>query len=206
MNMFYRYLSDDKKVKSIGPQLLPRARTAFARAVNSIMEAEGDDFRVDPDKIDFEEVQQKLQSLDPNIPLTNKFDFNSLPKFTRDRIYPEFETASKLNRSEAQQGEEFLQGANLMAQSDQQFDAIANQNPTETVQQQQPQVASAPQEMPSGAIQPTTATGQQNRGQLFAALNPQDTLGQMIANQPQQLNEGGLVEDAYAQADEVLNA
>ena len=207
MNMFYRYLSDDKKVTSIGPQLLPRARTAFARAINSMMENEGDDFRVDPNKIDFEEVQQKLLSLDPSISLNNKFDFNSLPKFTRDRIYPEYETASKLPRQEIQQGEEFLQGANLMAQSDQQFDAIANQNPTETVQQQQPQVASAPQETPQFPVGAAPTTGQpQQRSQLFAALNPQDTLGQLIANQPQQLNEGGLVEDAYSQADEVLNA
>jgi hypothetical protein len=49
------------------------------------MEAEGDDFRVDPEKIDFEEIQDKIRSLDPNIPLSVSYDFGSMPKFTRDR-------------------------------------------------------------------------------------------------------------------------
>jgi hypothetical protein len=46
------------------------------------------------------------------------------------------------------------------------------------------------------------ATGQE-QAQQFAALFPQDTLGQAVAARG--LKEGGLVEDAYAQADEVLN-
>jgi len=100
-----------------------------------------------------------------------------------------------------------MQGANLMAQSDQQFDAVANGNPIEQMpQQQMPQVQGTTQTTPQFPVGITPTTGQQQtRGELFAALNPQDTIGQAIANQPQQLNEGGLVEDAYAQADEVLS-
>ena len=44
-------------------------------------------------------------------------------------------------------------------------------------------------------------TGQQ--AQTYAALFPQDTLGQAVA--ARQFNKGGFVEDIYAQADEVLN-
>jgi hypothetical protein len=36
-------------------------------------------------------------------------------------------------------------------------------------------------------------------------LFPQDALGTAIAARSQQFNEGGLVQDAYAHADEVLN-
>ena len=206
MNRYYRTLSDDPNVKRIAPQLMPRARTAYARAVNSVMESEGDDFRVDPNNIDFEEVRQKLLSLQPNVPLKAGFNFEMLPQFTKDRIYPERKYASQLDRNQVMEGEQFMQGANLMAQSDQQFDAVANGNPIEQMpQQQMPQVQGTAQTTPQFPVGITPTTGQQqNRGQLFAALNPQDTLGQAIANQPQQLNEGGLVEDAYAQADEVL--
>lgn len=55
------------------------------------------------------------------------------------------------------------------------------------------------------------ATGQtpqapEQRAATYQALFPQDTLGTAIAAQGQQFNEGGLVQDAYAYADEVLNA
>jgi hypothetical protein len=55
---------------------------------------------------------------------------------------------------------------------------------------------------------PTATQPTANQGEQFAALFPQDTLGQALANknQPQQMNEGGLVEDAYKRADEVLSA
>jgi hypothetical protein len=204
MNRYYRTLSDDPNVSKIAPQLMPRARTAYARAVNSIFENEGDDFRVDPNNIDFEEVRQKLLSLQPNIPLKAGFNFEMLPQFTRDRIYPEYKYASQLDRNQVMEGEEFMQGANLMAQSDQQFDAVANGNPVEQMpQQQMPQVQGSQLEMPQAPMGVTPTTGQQ-AGQ-FASLFPQDTLGQAIAQQ-RGFNDGGLVEDAYARADEVLNA
>jgi len=205
MNRYYRTLSDDPNVSKITPQLMPRARTAYARAINSIMENEGDDFRVNPNNIDFEEVRQKLLSLQPNIPLKAGFNFEMLPQFTRDRIYPEYKYASQLDRNQVMEGEEFMQGANLMAQSEEQFNAVANNNPVEQMPQQQiPQVQGSQLEMPQAPMGVTPTTGQQQPGQ-FAALFPQDTLGQAIAQQ-RGFNDGGLVEDAYARADEVLNA
>ena len=178
------------------------------------MEAEGDDFRVDPNKIDFEEIRQKIQSLDPNIPLSNKFDFGTMPKFTRDRIYPEFETAKNLTQETAMAGEEFLQGANLMAKSEDNFDQIANSNPM--LQATEPQAMVPPQNTQPQQVMNTgqmpQATGQ-NNAQTFASLFPRDNLGQAVVNntqQPMQLNKGGFVgkefiNDIYEQVEDVLN-
>ena len=76
-------------------------------------------------------------------------------------------------------------------------EAPVNTPPVEPITAQSPTTT-----MPT-ATQPTA-----NQGQKFATLFPQDTLGQALANknQPQQMNEGGLVEDAYKRADEVLSA
>ena len=211
MNKFYRYFSDDPNVVSLQPQLMPRARTAYARAINSIFEAEQDDYRVDPNRIDFEEVRQKLLSLDPNIPLTNKYDFNSMPDFTRNRIYPESNYVKQLSQIQRSLGDEYLQGSNLMALSEDQFDQVMNGNPLVNQQmEQQAQQASAPQQMEQTNQQMTQATQQtpqepQQRAATYQALFPQDTLGTAIAANTQQFNEGGLVQDAYEYADEVLN-
>jgi len=203
MNQYMRFMSDDPNVYALKPQMVPRASRTFARFINGLMEAEGDDFRVDPDNIDFEEVRDKINSLDPNIPLQSSYDFGTMPKFTRDRIYPEYETAKNMDPATARAGEEFLQGSNLMALNEQQFEEVANTEPQST----QPQMM-----MPSGgqATEPTAmATGQMPQdtqmqtAQQYASLFPQDTLGQAVA--ARQFNEGGLVEDAYRQADEVLN-
>ena len=126
-----------------------------------------------------------------------------MPKFTRDRIYPEFETAKNLSAEAQRVGEEYLQGSNLIALSDQQFDQVyEGQVPQSTEPQQMaPQpTTTEPTAMATG--QAPQATGQQ-QAQQFAALFPQDTLGQAVATRG--LKEGGFVEDAYAQADEVLN-
>jgi len=203
MNQYMRFMSDDPNVYALKPQMVPRASRTFARFINGLMEAEGDDFRVDPDNIDFEEVRDKINSLDPNIPLQSRYDFGTMPKFTRDRIYPEYETAKNMDPATARAGEEFLQGSNLMALNEQQFEEVANTEPQST----QPQMM-----MPPGgqATEPTAmATGQMPQNtqmqtaQQYASLFPQDTLGQAVA--ARQFNEGGLVEDAYRQADEVLN-
>jgi len=203
MNKYMRFMSDDPNVYALKPEMVPRASRTFARFINGLMEAEGDDFRVDPENIDFEEVRDKINSLDPNIPLQSSYDFGTMPKFTRDRIYPEYETAKNMDASTARAGEEFLQGSNLMALNEQQFEEVANSEPKST----QPQMM-----MPTGGqtTQPTAmATGQMPQNtqmqmaQQYASLFPQDTLGQAVATR--QFKEGGLVEDAYTQADEVLN-
>jgi hypothetical protein len=67
--------------------MAPKATRTFVRFINSLMEAEGDDFRVDPNKIDFKEIREKIISLDPNIELFSSYDFNTMPKFTRDRMF-----------------------------------------------------------------------------------------------------------------------
>ena len=203
MNKYQRFMTDQKGVYQLSPQNTPRASATFVRFINSLMEAEGDEFRVDPNKIDFEEIRQKIESLDPNLPLRSSYDFGSMPKFTRDRIYPEFETAKNLSAEAQRVGEEYLQGSNLIALSDQQFDQVyEGQVPQSTEPQQMaPQpTTTEPTAMATG--QAPQATGQQ-QAQQFAALFPQDTLGQAVATRG--LKEGGFVEDAYAQADEVLN-
>ena len=200
MNQYMRFMSDDPNVYSLKPQMVPRASRTFARFINGLMEAEGDDFRVDPDNIDFEEVRDKINSLDPNIPLQSSYDFGTMPKFTRDRIYPEYETAKNMDASTARAGEEFLQGSNLMALNEQQFEEIANSEPQSTQPQMMTQ-ASQPTQPETMATGQTPQNTQMQTAQRFASLFPQDTLGQAVAA----LKEGGLVEDAYTQADEVLN-
>ena len=202
MNKYTRFMQEGAKY-SLSPQLSPRANKTIIRFFDSLFESEGDDFRVDPNKIDFEEIKNKINSLDPNIPLQSSFDFGTMPKFTRDRIYPEYETAKRMDPATARVGEDFLQGANLMALNEQQFEQIANAPPQGT----QPEMMTPP---PGQATQPTTmATGQmpqmdgQQRAQQYATLFPQDTLGQAVA--AQQFHEGGFVQDAYSYADEVLN-
>ena len=88
----------------------------------------------------------------------------------------------------------------LIALSDEQFNQVANSEPM--VQATEP-AAMVPPTQPTAMAtgQTPQATGQQ--AQQFAALFPQDTLGQAVAARG--LKEGGLVEDVYAQADEVLN-
>ena len=92
-----RFMTDDPNQIALKPQLAPRIANTFTRFINGEMEAAGDDFRVDPDNINFEEIRQKLQELDPNIPLSVSYDFGSMPKFTRDRIYPEFDMMKKMS-------------------------------------------------------------------------------------------------------------
>jgi hypothetical protein len=206
MNKYMRFTDPGPNQVRLSPQMAPKATRTFVRFINSLMEAEGDDFRVDPNKIDFEEIRQKIISLDPNIELFSSYDFNTMPKFTRDRMFPNMEIAKKLNPEVAREAERYFQGANLMALSEQNFNQIANSNPmlqaTEPAainQAMQPAQATAPEQM---ATQPMPQdTGQQ--AQTYAALFPQDTLGQAVA--ARQFNEGGFVEDIYAQADEVLN-
>jgi hypothetical protein len=200
MNKYMRFMSDDPNVYALKPQMMPRANRTIARFINGLMEAEGDDFRVDPDNIDFEEIRDKINSLDPNIPLQSSYDFGTMPKFTRDRIYPEYETAKNMDASTARAGEEFLQGSNLMALNEQQFEEVANSEPESTQPQMmtQPSQPTQPNIMATGQMPQNT---QMQTAQRFASLFPQDTLGQAVAT----LKEGGLVEDAYTQADEVLN-
>lgn len=202
MNKYQRFMTDQKGVYQLSPQNTPRASATFVRFINSLMEAEGDEFRVDPNKIDFEEIRQKIESLDPNLPLSNSYDFGSMPKFTRDRIYPEFDTAKNLSTEAQQIGEQYLQGSNLIALSDQQFDQVYDgQVPQSTEPQQMASQPTTTEPMAMATGQAPQATGLQ--AQQYASLFPQDTLGQAVA--AKQFNKGGFVEDAYAQADEVLN-
>ena len=169
------------------------------------MESEGDDFRVDPDNIDFQEIRQKLDELDPNIPLTVSYDFNTMPKFTRDRIYPEFDAMKKLPASAQRAGAEFLEGANLMALQEQKFEEIAESKemlPQSTSPANMTNTTAPNTTSPSSISVPQTT---QNTGQAtkYASLFPQDTLGQAVA--AQQFNKGGFVEDVYSQVDEVLD-
>lgn len=205
MNKYMRFMSDNPDVTKLSPQLVPRTSRTFARFINSLMESEGDDFRVDPDNIDFQEIRQKLDELDPNIPLTVSYDFNTMPKFTRDRIYPEFDAMKKLSSSTQRAGAEFLEGANLMALQEQKFEEIAESKemlPQSTSPANMTNTTAPNTTSPSSISVPQTT---QNTGQAtkYASLFPQDTLGQAVA--AQQFNKGGFVEDVYSQVDEVLD-
>jgi hypothetical protein len=204
MNKYMRFMTDDPNKIALKPQLAPRIANTFTRFINGVMEAEGDDFRVDPDNIDFEEIRQKLQELDPNIPLTVSYDFGSMPKFTRDRIYPEFEMMKKLPASAQRAGNEFLQGANLMALQEQKFEEMA-EGKEMLPQSTQPQNMGVPptNTQPQAMTPPPTQNTGQQQAQQYATLFPQDTLGQAVATR--QFNQGGFVEDIYNQVDEVLN-
>ena len=191
------------------PKVYNDALLTYGRMVNSLFEARGDEFRVNPNKIDFEEVRQKLLSLEPRAPSAPEtYDFGTMPKFTRDRIYPEYDVSKKLSAEMRTAGEEYLTGASIMGASHDQFQKVMNSNPIQ-------QAAEAPVNTPpvepitaqsTPATMPTATQPTANQGEQFAALFPQDTLGQALANRPQQMNQGGLVEDAYKAADEVLSA
>ena len=218
MNKSYRFMLDKseqsifptKGRKAIVPKFYNNNLLSFGRALNSFFEAEGDEFRVDPANIDFEEVRQKILSLDPNLPLNSSYDFGTMPKFTRDRIYSEYDAVKNLSPEMRNLGEQVLQGASIMGASHQQFDDVANANPLQ--QAAEPAAPAAPQPQPIQGQAPLVtgpAPTQQGvpaeRGQNYQALFPNDTLGMAIANRGQ-FNDGGLVEDAYTQADEILNA
>jgi hypothetical protein len=195
--------------RPLTPKVYNDALLTYGRMVNSLFEARGDEFRVNPNKIDFEEVRQKLLSLEPRVPSAPEtYDFGTMPKFTRDRIYPEYDVSKKLSPEMRRAGEEYLTGASIMGASHDQFKNIMNSNPLM-------QAAEAPVNTPpvepitaqsTPATMPTATQPTENQGEQFAALFPQDTLGQALANRPQQMNQGGLVEDAYKAADEVLSA
>lgn len=204
LNKAMRFMSDDPNVYKLSPQLVPRTANTFARFINSLMEAEGDDFRVDPEKIDFKEIQDKIRSLDPNIPLSVSYDFGSMPKFTRDRIYPEFDMMKKMSASTQRAGENFLQGANVMALQEQKFEEMA-EGKEMLPQSTQPQNMGVPptNTQPQAMTTPPPQNTGQVQAQQYASLFPQDTLGQAVATR--QLKEGGFVEDIYNQVDEVLN-
>ena len=217
MNKAYRFLLNadadsifpGKGRIPLTPKVYNDALLTIGRTVNSIFEARGDEFRVNPNKIDFEEVRQKLLSLEPRVPSAPEtYDFGTMPKFTRDRIYPEYDVSKKLSPEMRRAGEEYLTGASIMGASHDQFQKVMNSNPIQ-------QAAEAPVNTPpvepitaqsTPATMPTATQPTENQGEQFAALFPQDTLGQALANRPQQMNQGGLVEDAYKAADEVLSA
>ena len=71
LNKAMRFMSDDPNVYKLSPQLVPRTSRIFARFINSLMEAEGDDFRVDPEKIDFQEIQDKIFDVKTQIEQSN---------------------------------------------------------------------------------------------------------------------------------------
>jgi hypothetical protein len=95
-----------------------------------------------------------------------------------------------------------------MGASHDQFKNIMNSNPL--MQAAEASVNTPPVEpitaQSTPATMPTATQPTANQGEQFAALFPQDTLGQALANRTQQMNQGGLVEDAYKAADEVLSA
>jgi len=217
LNKWYRFALD-KSEQSIFPgkgkiPLTPKmyqdGLNMWRRTINSFFESQGDSFRVDPDKIDFEEIRQKLESFSPDIPLRNTFNMGALPKFTRDRIYPEYDAVRMLSPEQKNAANQFFTGASLMGVSHNQFNKEVNNNPLQQPQTQraaapQPQVLQAPGQQPMTTGQ--TPQAPEQRAATYQALFPQDTLGTAIAAQGQQFNEGGLVQDAYAYADEVLNA
>jgi hypothetical protein len=200
---------------ALNPKMFISNFKKWTRVMNSFFESQGDNFRVDPDKVDFEEIRQKIESLEPNVSLKTSFDFGSLPKFTRDRIYPEYEASKILNKNPAnrQAAEEFFTGASIMGASHDQFNKAINSNPL--MQAAEPQVNTPPiqpigmpesggSQAPMAAQQAPQDTGQ--RAATYQALFPQDALGTAIAANSQRYNEGGLVQDAYSHADGVLNA
>ena len=223
MNKAYRFALDKSEQSmlpgkgsvALNPKMYQNATRNYIRVLNSFFESRGDNFRVDPDKIDFEEIRQKIESLEPNVSLKTSFDFGSLPKFTRDRIYPEYEAAKILAKNPAnrQAAEEFFTGASIMGASHDQFNKAINSNPL--MQAAEPQVNTPPiqpigmpesggSQAPMAAQQAPQDTGQ--RAATYQALFPQDALGTAIAANSQRYNEGGLVQDAYSHADGVLNA
>jgi hypothetical protein len=198
MNRFLRIgtAPTGKKAISLEGSLYPKARQTYVRFLNSLFESAGDDFRVDPDKIDFEEIRQKINSLDPNVPITGKYDFGSMPKFTRDRVYPEYEAVKKLTSDQIANGERMLEGFNVARMSADNFDKVANSVPKQQTQQM-PQATGQPRAPQAGfqGYQLPQAPGA-NFAVDYSSLFPQDTLGGAISQrqQMQGFNEGGLVE------------
>ena len=117
---------------------------------------------------------------------------------------PEFDMMKKMSASTLRSGEDFLQGANVMALQEQKFEEMA-EGKEMLPQSTQPQNMGVPptNTQPQAMTPPPPQNTGQVQAQQYASLFPQDTLGQAVATR--QLKEGGFVEDIYNQVDEVLN-
>jgi len=156
---------------------------AFARFANLLAEEDQDLPKVDPNKIDPEEIIQRLSNTPITIPKKG-FNFQSLPKEERDRIAPERELEKQIPTSLLVDATGFADG--FAKGEEQNFQALNIDygiQPSPEAQQQGQQTAIPGASQIPTLQAPAAPEAPQVRQQKFQNLFPFDTTGQMIAGQ-----------------------
>jgi hypothetical protein len=153
---------------------------SLIRLLNYTFQEEKDFPRVNPNKINAEELTNYLYNRNILIPQLG-FDPDVLRRDVKDRMYPELKQIDKGTDMEAIKGTNFLNGSALGTLK---ANKVLNAQPQTNQQQVQPNnVMKAP-----AAINQQTNNMQMNKVQKVQSLFPNDSYSQAIAQN--QMNQG----------------
>jgi len=165
------------KIRRVTPKLtalgLTQKREAFARLMNYFADEDGDMPRVDPKTVDPVAIQNMLLGMPFDNPKP-RFDDNTVPKETTESMFAQDFTPGSGNIEIDNQMVDYIQST------------AKNNDETEIDDAQRNEAAENEGSMMDDfelqdPTQQTAATGQVNPAQ-FAAVFPDDNLGQAIAN------------------------
>jgi hypothetical protein len=153
---------------------------SLIRLLNYTFQEEKDFPRVNPNKINAEELTNYLYNKNILIPQLG-FDPDVLRRDIKDRMYPELKQIDKGTDMDAIKGTNFLNGSALGTLK---ANKVIDAQPQTNQQQVQPNnVMQAP-----AAVSPQTNNMQMNRAQMVQSLFPNDAYSQAIAQN--QMNQG----------------
>jgi len=172
-------LAGTGEFKSYVSQPMTKAQSkSFADLYNYVLDEEKDAPRVDPQKINFNEISQYLLTLPTKVP-QNNFSIEGIADDIKNRMYPELKQIKNSSTEVINNAENFFRGNEIAANTNDAINQIDNEAIALGKSAESNQSGVAPI-TPVQPIQPVSA----DRAKTFAALNPNDTLGQLIAEKP----------------------
>jgi len=165
--------TDMERMQRAQTKASPTVPKSLIRLLNYASQEDKDFPKIDPKKINFEEVTNYIYNKNILIPQLG-FDLNVIRRDIRDRMYPELKQIEKGNSIDATKGVNYLNGSAL---GQLQAEQVVNYQPQQTQPQQpQPQQAAIPTPQPQ-------STGQMNvpRSAMVQSLFPNDPYSLAIA-------------------------
>ena len=151
---------------------------SFADLYNYVLDEDKDSPTVDPQKIDFNEITQYLLQQPTRVPQSN-FTIDGIAEDIKNRMYPELKQIKNSSTEMINDAENYFRGNMLSVMENDASDRIDNEAISlGSMTQASGQAGMVAPIAPVQPIQPV------NRAKTFAALNPNDTLGQLIAENP----------------------
>lgn len=172
-------LSGTGEFKSYFNQPMTKAQSkSFADLYNYVLDEDKDSPTVDPQKIDFNEITRYLLQTPTRVPQSN-FTIDGIAEDIKNRMYPELKQIKNSSTEMINDAENYFRGNMLSVMENDASDRIDNEAISlGSMTQASGQAGMVAPIAPVQPIQPV------NRAKTFAALNPNDTLGQLIAENP----------------------